>query len=319
MTDTERAIEVLAAEFPHLRWDFKAVRVGSRTERISQWLGGADEEVLVCAVKGAEINEQFHRQDFFFLNFAYRGDYDAVSYKFDNKITIREGECYVGQPFSGYALHCNRSESQIVAGVLIQKEAMYRFFLPAVAEDSSLFRFFTDPEKNEFSEEFIHLSFADASPVRTLLDLMISEYAAAVSGERDRAEAQKVLKPLALSLLMYVGREFRTKNPAPADETLSAQMVRYLSDRPGSVTLASLSRHFGYHPNYVSALLKKDMGKTFSRLVLERRMERAELLLRGTTLSNEEIAAMTGYADTSNFYKAYRAYFGRTPRAGNAK
>ena len=43
-------------------------------------------------------------------------------------------------------------------------------------------------------------------------------------------------------------------------------------------------------------------------------MDRAVILLKGTDLSVEEIAAMLGYSDTSNFYKAFRDFYGKTPR-----
>lgn len=56
---------------------------GGRNARISQWLGAPDEEVMVCAFVGDHIHEEFHRQDFFFVNFAYRGGYRALSARCD--------------------------------------------------------------------------------------------------------------------------------------------------------------------------------------------------------------------------------------------
>ena len=58
---------------------------------------------MVCVFKGREINEPFHRQDFFFINYAWKNSYDALSAKYNNLITIGQDECYIGQPFSGYA------------------------------------------------------------------------------------------------------------------------------------------------------------------------------------------------------------------------
>ena len=62
------------------------------------------EDVIICVFKGEEIREPFHRQDFFFINYAYMNSYQALSAKYNNLITINENECYIGQPFSGYAL-----------------------------------------------------------------------------------------------------------------------------------------------------------------------------------------------------------------------
>ena len=79
-------------------------------------------------------------------------------------------------------------------------------------------------------------------------------------------------------------------------------------------SLKETAAHFGYHPNYISGLLHKELGKTFSEIVFEKRMARAVILLKGTTLAIEEIAAMVGYSNHSNFYKAFKKYFGMTPR-----
>lgn len=37
--------------------------------------------------------------------------------------------------------------------------------------------------------------------------------------------------------------------------------------------------------------------------------------MKNTNLSIEEIAAMLGYSNHSNFYKAFKEHYGETPRA----
>jgi YesN/AraC family two-component response regulator len=90
--------------------------------------------------------------------------------------------------------------------------------------------------------------------------------------------------------------------------------VQFINSHPESITLKETAAHFSYHPNYISTLLHKELGKTFSEIVLEKRMDKAVILLKGTTLSIEEIAAMLGYSNHSNFYKAFKNYFGSSPR-----
>lgn len=81
-----------------------------------------------------------------------------------------------------------------------------------------------------------------------------------------------------------------------------------------TVSLKDIAAHFSYHPNYISSLLRKEIGKTFSQILLELRMERAAILLKGTDLSVEEISAMLGYSNSSNFYKSFREYYHQSPR-----
>ena len=47
---------------------------------------------MMCVFKGREIHEPFHRQDFFFINYAWKNSYEALSAKYNNLITIQENE-----------------------------------------------------------------------------------------------------------------------------------------------------------------------------------------------------------------------------------
>lgn len=304
----ERAIDKLGREFSTLDLSFHPVADGSPEDVTSFWPGAENENVMICVFKGRRIYEPFHRQDFFFLNFAYRQSYNALSSKFDNLITVHENECYIGQPYSGYALRGESEKEIVILGVLIRKEAFFREYLPTIASDSALFRFFLEPQTNRFSDEFIHLSFTKDHPVRKLLELMVMEYA----GRQE--DTQSILKPMLLALFMHIARQYRLEHRDTEPLTLSRQILRYMADHADAVTLKDIAAHFNYHPNYISALLPRETGYTFSELLLEKRMERAAILLKGTTLPIEEIAAMLGYSNSSNFYKAFKGYYGVSPR-----
>ena len=306
------AINKLSHDWSKLNWEFRDFDLDGTPDKMSQWQGDPEDDIMIVVFKGRRISEPFHRQDFFFIDYAYHRDYNALSSKFDNLITVREGDCYIGQPFSGYALRGDCPDDDIImVGVHIKKEAFFREYLPALSTDADMFRFFLDPQADKFSDEFIHLSFEKTSPVRSLLEMMVVEYA------DKKEDTQQVLKPLVLSLFMLIARRYRLEKAgtAPdAPDTLSERIVRYVNTHPEAVTLKAVAAHFSYHPNYISALLRRELGKTFSEIVLEKRMDRAVILLKGTTLSIEEIASMLGYSNTSNFYKAFREYYHVSPR-----
>ena len=303
------AINKLAHDWSRLNWEFRDFTVDGKPDKMSQWQGDPNDDIMIVVFKGRHISEPFHRQDFFFIDYAYHLDYKALSARFDNLITVHEDDCYIGQPFNGYALRGDSdSDDIIMIGVHIKKETFFREYLPALSMDADMFRFFLDPQTDNFSDEFIHLSFEKNSPVRTLLELMVIEYA------DKKEDTQRILKPMVLSLFMHIARRYRLEKPDTAADTLSGRIVQFIHSHPESVTLGEISEHFSYHPNYISTLLHRELGKTFSQIVLENRMERAVILLRGTTPSIEEIAAMLGYSNHSNFYKAFREFYGRTPR-----
>lgn len=303
------ALEKLAQDFHMLRWDFTDASASNEEEPVQHWLGDESEEVMINVFTGTKIQEPFHRHDFFFIHFAYNGDYQALSAHPDNCITIKEGDCYVGQPYSGYAVTRDSDQTCTIIGVLIQKETFIREFLPSLSADTAMLHFFLAPQKDRYADECFHLPLPPASPIWRLLGLMVIEYA------NKTDDTQKILKPMIMSLAMYLSSEYqRQQLPTTSTSTLIDQVTAYLEYNADSATLKTTAAHFGYHPVYLSRLLPEKTGKTFSQLLLESRMRKAHLLLKHTDLSIEKIAAMLGYSNSSNFYKAFKHYYGTSPR-----
>lgn len=306
--EINRAADKLASQFEKLNWDFRPTLTGGKEELISQWLGEPEEDIMVVCYKGHHYIEKYHRQDFFFLNFVCQSGYDVLSSKFDNTLHLKEGDCYIGQPFSGYALRIDSEEEVIMVGLHIRKEFFYRKYLGALSESPSLFHFFLDPQTNRFSDEYIRLPLPEKSVIWSILYQMLLEYA------YKKEDSGPILESLMLSLTLELSREYRNQYPVTHKADTAEEMVSYLKAHTENISLESLAKHFSYHPNYVSRYLPEKTGKTFSELVLEARMEKAKVLLSHTDLTNEEIASLLGYSNTSNFYKAFRGYYGVSPR-----
>ena len=302
------AIENLQEQFLTLNWTYHDSTVGNQSEKMYRWPGDPGDKILICVHKSDGIQELFHRHNFFYFNYTYMGNYDSLSYKYDNRITIREGELYAGQPFAGHALCVHDNQETIIIGVLIQRELVFRAFLPMLSANSRFFHFLLDPATNQFSDEYIHFKIEDDCNIRTLLEMMVIEYA-------DKQEdTQEILKSLALAFLIQIVRQYAIVNREAVSENLSEKIVRYIGEHFDTVTLKDIAKHFSYHPNYISTLLHREIGKPFSEILLEQRMLRAIIMMKGTSLSVEEIALMLGYSNSSNFYKAIRSYYHLSPR-----
>ena len=303
------AVDKLREEFLTLDWTYHNFPVGSQNEKMFCWPGPPKDEILIVVHQSGGRQELFHRHDFFYFNYTYQGEYDSISYKYDNRITIREGELYAGQPFAGHAICVHNDKETTIIGVLIQKETFFRAFLPMLSANSKFFHFLLDPSTNSFSDEFLHFNIEDACNIRTLLEMMVIEYA------NKQADTQSILKPFVLSFLVQIARQYALANHCEnTNQSPSEKILQYMGEHSDTVTLKEIANHFSYHPNYVSTLLRKEIGKSFSEILLEQRMERAVILMRGTSLPINEIALLLGYSNSSNFYKAFREYYDCSPR-----
>jgi AraC-like DNA-binding protein len=79
---------------------------------------------------------------------------------------------------------------------------------------------------------------------------------------------------------------------------------------------AKVAAHFGISVRYLHKVLEEG-GRSFGRLVLERRLERCAKDFANANADNStvtEIALRWGFNDMSHFSRTFRQRFGRTPR-----
>ena len=79
------------------------------------------------------------------------------------------------------------------------------------------------------------------------------------------------------------------------------------------VTLNDIARDLYISRPYLSALVKKELGESFSDYLIGYRMYRASSLLLNTALSVSEIGALVGYPDHAHFSKLFYKRIGSSP------
>jgi AraC-like DNA-binding protein len=98
-----------------------------------------------------------------------------------------------------------------------------------------------------------------------------------------------------------------------------AAILRAIESRSGDPNLSAITvaKQLGITSRYVHLLLE-ETGKSFTYHVLERRLERAAVLLRDPRWRYRKIADIAteaGFSDLSYFNRAFRRRFGVTPSA----
>ncbi len=109
-----------------------------------------------------------------------------------------------------------------------------------------------------------------------------------------------------------------------SENALPIRMVEalddYISENVGEeISNTEIGAIFGYHPFYVSKMLKDKKGVTLRQYIIAHRLKTAKQLLRFTKRSIAEIADETGFTDASYFTKTFRTAFGVTPKEWRAK
>jgi AraC-like DNA-binding protein len=92
------------------------------------------------------------------------------------------------------------------------------------------------------------------------------------------------------------------------------EIRRYLEDHYQETTLYDLIEKFGYDMNYFNRLIKNHTGMTYSHFLQNIRLEKAEMLLKTTGFTIEEIARKGGYENLTYFYKIFQEKFSLSPK-----
>lgn len=99
--------------------------------------------------------------------------------------------------------------------------------------------------------------------------------------------------------------------PARMVEALDNYIRENCSDEISNTELGAI---FGYHPFYISKVLKDRKGITLHQYIISYRLKAAKKMLELTDKSAAQIAEETGFTDASYFAKSFKNAFGKTPK-----
>ena len=122
------------------------------------------------------------------------------------------------------------------------------------------------------------------------------------------AELSAMLK---LLLIKIAEHSDEAALPSSMVENLDGYIRDNIHDEISNTELGAI---FGYHPFYISRVLKDKKGITLHQYVIAYRIKYAMSLLRYTDKAIADIADETGFTDASYFTKSFKAQFGMTPK-----
>lgn len=100
-----------------------------------------------------------------------------------------------------------------------------------------------------------------------------------------------------------------------AHRSILPAVSRYISVRMADrISLADVAAAVRLSPSNLTRLLKRETGKTFTQLLTERRLQRAQELLTNTTMRIAEIGEAVGFEDNAYFARRFKQYLRMPPR-----
>lgn len=128
--------------------------------------------------------------------------------------------------------------------------------------------------------------------------------------------SDKMIDAYMIVLFCEILRQYRSQSfsPRAKSQWKIVDILDYLESNYLTATLQSTADHFGFHPNYLSAFIKKETGRTFKELVILQKLCQACFYLTNTDFPIYEIAQKVGYDNLGFFYHKFAEIYHMTPQ-----
>lgn len=81
------------------------------------------------------------------------------------------------------------------------------------------------------------------------------------------------------------------------------------------LNISEIARNLGYSRSYMTEVFHRETGLSISQYITEFRLQRAELMMRNSSHSVQQIAYLCGYSDPFFFSRMFKKRFGVSPRS----
>lgn len=275
---------------------------------VYHWPKGMENEDIIITAHPTGDSWGMHQHDYFVLNYIYSGAYFVTVGGQEHRME-RDALCIL-QPGAAHSIRaCPGTETSILLCIAAKKDLVYRSFLPLISESPLFLDFFVKCSDNRTVPRTIVFQNQHGDTIRSLFNAALVE-----SAERDTSYG-KLLECIFAGILIFLSRSYKEY---ATDEELSRRIgvesiLKYMSLNCTTLTLEDTAEHFCYNPSYLSSLLHKETGRSFSTILREFKLERARQLLRQTDLPISMVASLAGYPHLGNFHKVFKTEYGLTP------
>lgn len=281
-----------------------------------------DSNLQIGVVKHARYDGPFwHKTEFIKLAYVLRGE--ILLFADNQKRVFRRGDFYILSPnvYNGtYAGH----DGDGIVNVLIKRSTFMSTFSSLLSEQGIVADFFWQMLYSRKSHYGIYYKGGENPEMEHLI---LQIYRECMFEERP---SNLLLKSLIMAFFAHALRAGHTQtkegeDPYSGQECFGViggeklrdnrmyEIMSYTMEHLADMSLEHLAEHFRMSQGYLSRYIRHETGYTYSFLLRELRLKRAEEMLKSSRCSIEDILEAVGYTDISSFYRNFKNVYGLTP------
>ncbi|MBQ6826343.1 MAG: helix-turn-helix domain-containing protein [Clostridia bacterium] len=223
------------------------------------------------------------------------------------EIKLQEGELL----FLGQGIHhsIKKADKNDIAVNFIILPHFFGDTLSVFGENESPIKtFFINCLCSNESNSYLHFNVSSIPEIQNLMENLIL----IVMGDTPnrRRQLQMTMSLIFMQIILHTDKLVTEIN----EDTVVFKLLDYIETNYINGNLSEAAQIFHYDISWLSREILKKTGKTFTKLMQEKRLSQAAFLLDNTKRSFMDISIAVGYENTSYFHKIFTAYYKMSPK-----
>jgi len=240
------------------------------------------------------------------INYLLQGHYTQVVN--DVEYSMHEGSLILLDAMTPHTIKKLREEDLLI-DICISKEYLSSSFFNRLSSNSQLLDFFTNFLSKKINSNHFIIFEHVSKKLNDLMMVFLTEWLNPGFSYTDMIDSLFAAVIAELVNLMHLSTtsDGQEMNPKVFDA------LKYIEKNYHTCSLHDLSEELGLNPNYISNMLKKQIGSTYRQLLQIQRIGMAKKLFNHTDLSVADVGAEVGYQNMYFFYRKFKEEVGMTP------
>jgi len=222
-------------------------------------------------------------------------------------VPVKKNDLILVPPDTPHGLFIPHNGSVISIG--IRKSTFEKAFRDILSSDLPISHYFRNTMAGRQNNEIFFPGALDDFSLQLLLMMYRQQKVGTV-------EANKINDHLIQSFIYYIAEKSTDETMFGTAEYLQDKIwdIRmHMVENYRDVTLASMAKHFHYSESYLSRLISRQLGMSFSQLLQMIRLEESCELLINSDIRITELCERVGYDNESYYIQLFRKAYGVTP------
>lgn len=254
-----------------------------------------------------------HRHKFYEICYVHRGTCIQTLLQDEEniQISLQQGDFLFIAPGQLHTVLVNTDS--VVLNIGVRKSTFYQTFYNQLPSDTILGQFFYHQMKAQEKMGYLLFQTGSEEPLWSDYVSFIDTYFHPNPYTRNLLNLK--LSILFINIINCYSNIVTSSDSSSNGKGLIPAIISYLNENYPQATVASLSKHFGYSPDYLNRLFKTVTGKNLKQVITDIRMTEAKRMLTYQNLSLSDISELLGYKDITTFTRNFKNTYHCSPGA----